>query len=101
MSSYLTPIDRASAAAAKAFKTLCGTVGVISTNSAISLAWFGEAENARSIKRFSTTPSSPEFGVSSENHIIASLEVRRDNSGSDLFNIILLECFSSFSFAWA
>ena len=95
------PIDRASAAAARAFKTLCGTVGVISTSSAISFAWLGEAENARSIKRFSTTPSSPAFGVSSENHVIKSLEVLRDNSESDLFSITLFECLSNFSFACA
>ena len=67
---------------------LCGTVGVISTSSEISIASLIDGENARSINKFSTTPSSPAFGVSSENQTIDPELVLRTSSGSDLFNIV-------------
>ena len=62
--SWLTPAALASPAAAKAFETLCGTVGWISFNSQIIAASCGSATNARSTRRSSTTPISPGAGVS-------------------------------------
>ena len=73
MCSYETPTVRESAAAAKAFETLCGTVGVMSFNSHIIAASIGSATNALSTNNSSTTPISPGAGVSSEKKTLRPL----------------------------